>query len=575
MSNDPIARGLAASLVSRLNKGTRPRIAVLGDSLVQGDGSPAASTFGTRSLTFALAMASGGVFVPIEQAGIGGQTSPMIASRVIRDVVKARPDICFVLAGANDAIVLSSADYITPSLTKINNTLKAFDIPMVVLTLPPNNTVGYQANYAAINTAIKAFGSDNGVTVIDIFPQLADGSNWITDYTWDGRHPTARTTWRIAQYVWSQLSSIIDTTQFTYNTEALDPANLCFAAIDNTGATASGTAIDPLFNNSRSFTQNGFTLTVPYLFATQFGSGVSPTVSGAMSTQAGVNGKVWTITASPNGAGSYSFQTSSSFKPINLTRFQGRRLRIGFKFGCSGFDTDNTDAYMAANGDTPLSGCGITFSARNAAGSDIATFSIIDPVDVTGTVGGGSGSPIANCIPADIQGLPFYNGATAKSWHIDIPLTPVFVEMNVPVGAVDLDISGGIRFAAGATAQVSMSLAEISIIDVGPAEIHHIPTGPVRGFLTVSASDTISTAQGLAIDVFRCDATAGAIAPVLPTAAQVAGRTLVFKKIDASANAVTVTRGDANTIDGATTKVLASQYDTARFYSNGSNWDVV
>jgi hypothetical protein len=68
-----------------------------------------------------------------------------------------------------------------------------------------------------------------------------------------------------------------------------------------------------------------------------------------------------------------------------------------------------------------------------------------------------------------------------------------------------------------------------------------------------------------AATVYVCDATAAAFAATLPpvTAAMV-GSVFFFKKIDASANAVTVTAdatGTADLIDGAATAVLAAQYD--------------
>src|SRR4051812_49353654 len=58
--------------------------------------------------------------------------------------------------------------------------------------------------------------------------------------------------------------------------------------------------------------------------------------------------------------------------------------------------------------------------------------------------------------------------------------------------------------------------------------------------------------------LYACDATAAAFAATLPPAASVAGRVYWFKKVDASANAVTVTANGAETIDGSNTKALSS-----------------
>lgn len=59
---------------------------------------------------------------------------------------------------------------------------------------------------------------------------------------------------------------------------------------------------------------------------------------------------------------------------------------------------------------------------------------------------------------------------------------------------------------------------------------------------------------------FKCDATSGAFAITLPAAGLNESRILIIKKSDVSANAVTVTRAGSDTIDGATTFALATQY---------------
>lgn len=73
----------------------------------------------------------------------------------------------------------------------------------------------------------------------------------------------------------------------------------------------------------------------------------------------------------------------------------------------------------------------------------------------------------------------------------------------------------------------------------------------------------------------RCDATAGAITMTLETAVAADGRLHYFKKIDSSANAVTIDGNGSQTIDGAATRTLSAQYDAVLLISNGTNWDVV
>jgi hypothetical protein len=69
------------------------------------------------------------------------------------------------------------------------------------------------------------------------------------------------------------------------------------------------------------------------------------------------------------------------------------------------------------------------------------------------------------------------------------------------------------------------------------------------------------------------DATAGALTLNLgSTSAQLDGRIHILKKIDASANAVTVDPNGAETIEGAATVTLANQWDYVVIQSHGGNW---
>ena len=96
------------------------------------------------------------------------------------------------------------------------------------------------------------------------------------------------------------------------------------------------------------------------------------------------------------------------------------------------------------------------------------------------------------------------------------------------------------------------------------------------GLLTLNrVSKTVAFTADASGVYFACDATAAAFAATLPPAASVAGRVYYFKKIDVSANAVTVTGNGAETIDGSNTKALSTQYKTIQIFSNGTNWEIV
>ena len=73
----------------------------------------------------------------------------------------------------------------------------------------------------------------------------------------------------------------------------------------------------------------------------------------------------------------------------------------------------------------------------------------------------------------------------------------------------------------------------------------------------------------------RVDASAGAVTVSLPEAAALRGKVLVVKKVDSSANAVTIDPAGSETIDGASTVSISTQYHSYVIQSSGSSWDVL
>jgi hypothetical protein len=71
------------------------------------------------------------------------------------------------------------------------------------------------------------------------------------------------------------------------------------------------------------------------------------------------------------------------------------------------------------------------------------------------------------------------------------------------------------------------------------------------------------------------NSTSGAITVSLPPAATANGRVFVVKRVNAGANNVTVDPFGSETIDGAATNVLSTQWAYVRFVSNGTAWFIV
>lgn len=85
----------------------------------------------------------------------------------------------------------------------------------------------------------------------------------------------------------------------------------------------------------------------------------------------------------------------------------------------------------------------------------------------------------------------------------------------------------------------------------------------------VSTTHTISGGT-----FFVCDSSGGAFDITLPDAGTYLGRIITIKQISAT-NTVTVDTTGGQTIDGAASFPLATQYDTVTVISDGSDWFTV
>lgn len=88
---------------------------------------------------------------------------------------------------------------------------------------------------------------------------------------------------------------------------------------------------------------------------------------------------------------------------------------------------------------------------------------------------------------------------------------------------------------------------------------------------TLVAGTTLDTTHG----TVRVDTTVGNLTIDLPAAVSATGRVYTVIKISVDANTVTVDANGAETINGAATKVLTTQYEKVVIQSNGTSWDII
>ena len=93
---------------------------------------------------------------------------------------------------------------------------------------------------------------------------------------------------------------------------------------------------------------------------------------------------------------------------------------------------------------------------------------------------------------------------------------------------------------------------------------------------TMAVSTKTANYTGLySDDVILGNATSGAITITLPTAVGNTGEVFHIKKIDSSVNAVTIATTSSQTIDGALTQPILTQYQNITVVSNGVGWSVL
>lgn len=99
----------------------------------------------------------------------------------------------------------------------------------------------------------------------------------------------------------------------------------------------------------------------------------------------------------------------------------------------------------------------------------------------------------------------------------------------------------------------------------------------VRGSLATSIVTRAAGATLAATDLSTmCNNTTGAVTMNLPTAAGITGRIYILKKTSAAGNNVTVAGyNGTETIDGATTYTITSQYSYLMIQSDGANWYIL
>lgn len=151
------------------------------------------------------------------------------------------------------------------------------------------------------------------------------------------------------------------------------------------------------------------------------------------------------------------------------------------------------------------------------------------------------------------------SGASFNIPHGTAPTTPADGDSWSTTSGLFLRVNGTVRQFADLDQSQTLSNKTLTT---------PVLSGVRRGFVSVTSAYTALTT----VSVISCSATTAAFSVTLPTAVNFSGLVYTIKKVDSSVNAVTVATTSSQTIDGAATFSLATQWSYVTVVSNGSNW---
>lgn len=162
--------------------------------------------------------------------------------------------------------------------------------------------------------------------------------------------------------------------------------------------------------------------------------------------------------------------------------------------------------------------------------------------------------------------LPTAVGISGKAY--------IFKKSDSSVNTVTIDGSGS-ETIDGSTTKVLYKQYDTIVIVSNGADWNVVSTND--NYMSYIAKTATYTAV-VGDDLISCDSSGAALTINLPTAVGITGKSFTIRKSDstfATANAITVDASGSETIDGATTTTLNTQYESITIVSDGANWVIV
>jgi len=180
------------------------------------------------------------------------------------------------------------------------------------------------------------------------------------------------------------------------------------------------------------------------------------------------------------------------------------------------------------------------------------------PITTTGTIS------LANTA---VTAASYGNATTVATFTVDAQ-GRLTAAANVTIGSLpNSALANSTATLGNATITLGSTTSTVGNLTLSNATVN----GAAFAYIAKTAGYTV-TATDYTV---AANASTGALSITLPTSVGITGKVYVVKKMDSTANVVTVATTSSQTIDGATTRALSLQYDAIMVQADGANWIVI
>lgn len=172
-------------------------VVIFGDSITSNNSSSIQSLDSNYNVGYFIVANTlmGSPFDLIQNAGVGGDTTSDMLSRVQTDVIDLNPEICIILGGTNDLLASRAVQLISDDLKVIYEQILKSGITPVICTVPSSSGMGSEQSWNELNQFIINYAYDNNIIIADFASSITDVNvatfpYHVSQATKDGTHPS-------------------------------------------------------------------------------------------------------------------------------------------------------------------------------------------------------------------------------------------------------------------------------------------------------------------------------------------------------------------------------------------------